>query len=96
MSSSDDFDETRGGAYSLPDQVKRFAEAQEEKNERYLDIGSVFDGNDLAGKRVLVTGGNRGLGLAITKELVAIGATALVMCRSTSPELEKLVGKFNV
>jgi len=96
MSSSDDFDETRRGAYSLPDQVKRFAEAQEEKNERYLDIGSVFDGNDLAGKRVLVTGGNRGLGLAITKELVAIGATALVMCRSTSPELEKLVGKFNV
>lgn len=91
-----DFDETRGGTYSMADQVARFAKAKEEKNERYLDISSVFDGGDLSGKRVLVTGGNRGLGLAITKELVAIGATALVLCRSTSPELNKLVGKWNV
>lgn len=94
--SSDDFDETRGGTYSLADQVKRFAKAKEENNERYLDIASVYDGGDLSGKRVLVTGGNRGLGLAITKELVAIGATAIVICRSSSPELEKLVGKWNV
>jgi len=94
--SSDDFDETRGGSHSLADQVARFARAKEEKNERYLDISSVYDGGDLSGKRVLVTGGNRGLGLAITKELVAIGATALVICRSSSPELEKLVGKWNV
>jgi len=94
--SSDDFDETRGGTYSLADQVKRFAKAKEENNERYLDIASAYDGGDLSGKRVLVTGGNRGLGLAITKELVAIGATAIVICRSSSPELEKLVGKWNV
>jgi hypothetical protein len=91
-----DFDETRGGAYSMADQVARFARAKEENNQRYLDIASVFDGGDLSGKRVLVTGGNRGLGLAITKELVAIGATALVLCRSSSPELNKLVGKWNV
>jgi len=91
-----DFDETRGGVFSIADQVARFAKAKEEKNERYLDISSVYDGGDLSGKRVLVTGGNRGLGLAITKELVAIGATALVLCRSTSPELNKLVGKWNV
>ena len=91
-----DFDETRGGAYSMADQVARFAKAKEENNQRYLDIASVFDGGDLSGKRVLVTGGNRGLGLAITKELVAIGATALVLCRSSSPELNKLVGKWNV
>jgi NADPH:quinone reductase-like Zn-dependent oxidoreductase len=91
-----DFDETRGGAYTMADQVARFAKAKEENNERYLDISSVYDGGDLSGKRVLVTGGNRGLGLAITKELVAIGATALVLCRSTSPELNKLVGKWNV
>lgn len=91
-----DFDETRGGAYSMADQVARFAKAKEENNQRYLDITSVFDGGDLSGKRVLVTGGNRGLGLAITKELVAIGATALVLCRSTSPDLNKLVGKWNV
>jgi len=91
-----DFDETRGGTYSMADQIARFAKAKEESNQRYLDISSVFDGGDLSGKRVLVTGGNRGLGLAITKELVAIGATALVLCRSTSPELNKMVGKWNV
>ena len=94
--SSDDFDETRGGTYSLADQVARFAKAKEENNERYLDISSVYDGGDLSGKRVLVTGGNRGLGLEITKELVAIGATAIVVCRSSSDELSDLVGQWNV
>ena len=91
-----DFDETRGGAYSLADQVARFAKAKEEKNERYLDIKSVYDGAALSGKRVLVTGGNRGLGLEITRELVAVGATAFVICRRSSPELETLISKSNV
>ena len=89
-------DETRGGTHSMADQVARFAKAKEENNERYLNIASVYDGGDLSGKRVLVTGGNRGLGLAITKELVAIGATAIVICRSSSQELSQLVGKWNV
>jgi len=74
--------------YSLADQVARFARAIEEKNERFLDIDSVYDGSYLKGQRVLVTGGNRGLGLSIVKELVAQGAEALVACRSSSPELE--------
>jgi len=91
-----DFDETRGGTYSLADQTARFAKAKEENNLRHLDIGSVYNGGDLSGKRVLVTGGNRGLGFEITKELVSIGATALVLCRSSSPELAALVGKYNV
>ena len=90
------FDETRGGTYSIADQVARFENAKATNNERFLNIDSVYDGGDLSGKRVLVTGGNRGLGLAITKELVAIGATALVLCRSESDELKKLVGKWNV
>ena len=94
--SGKDFDETRGGTHSIADQVARFAKAKEEKNERYLNIASVYDGGDLSGKRVLVTGGNRGLGFEITKELVAIGATAIVICRSSSKELERLVGKWNV
>lgn len=94
--SSAPFDETRGGTHSIADQVARFAKAKAENDGRYLDIDSVFDGGDLSGKRVLVTGGNRGLGLAIVRELVAIGATAIVVCRSSSPELEKLVGKWNV
>lgn len=93
---SNSADETRGGTHSIADQVARFSKAKEEKNARFLDISSVYDGGDLSGKRVLVTGGNRGLGLAIVNELVAIGATALVVCRSSSPELEKLVGKWNV
>jgi NAD(P)-dependent dehydrogenase (short-subunit alcohol dehydrogenase family) len=91
-----DFDETRGGTYSMADQVARFEKAKADKNERHLNIESVYDGGDLSGKRVLVTGGNRGLGLELTKQLVSIGATALVMCRSSSKELEMLVGKYNV
>uniref|UniRef100_A0A7S2YA68 Uncharacterized protein n=1 Tax=Entomoneis paludosa TaxID=265537 RepID=A0A7S2YA68_9STRA len=82
--------------YSIPDQVARFANAQKENNARYLDIASVYDGGDLSGKRVLVTGGNRGLGLELVKELVGIGATAIVVCRSSNPELEALVGQWNV
>ena len=91
-----DFDETRGGTYSIADQRARVAKAKEEDNQRFLDISSVYDGGDLSGKRVLVTGGNRGLGLEIAKELVQIGATAIIVCRSSTPELEKLVGKYNV
>eukprot|EP00985_Skeletonema_marinoi_P008255 scaffold3700_cov84-Skeletonema_marinoi.AAC.14 len=94
--SESSFDETRGGTHSLADQPARFAAAQAANNARFLDIESMYDGGDLSGKRVLVTGGNRGLGLEIVKELVAIGATAIVVCRSSSPELEKMVGKWNV
>jgi len=90
------FDETRGGTYSVADQVARFAKAKEDNNQRYLDIESVYDGGDMSGKRVLVTGGARGLGFEIVKELVAIGATAIVVCRSSNPEVEKMVGKWNV
>jgi len=82
--------------YSIADQVARFENAKATNDERYLDISSVYNGGDLSGKRVLVTGGNRGLGLEIAKELVAIGATAIVLCRSSSPELEALVGQWNV
>ncbi len=89
-------DETRGGTYSIADQVARFSKANSDNNERFLDITTVYNGKELSGKRVLVTGGNRGLGLEITKELVAAGATAIVLCRSSSSELEALVGKWNV
>ncbi|CAJ1949622.1 unnamed protein product [Cylindrotheca closterium] len=91
-----DFDETRGGTYSIADQVARFDKAKADNNERFLDITTVYDGGDLSGKRVLVTGGNRGLGFEITKELVSLGATALVLCRSSSKELSRLIGKYNV
>ena len=41
----------------------------------------------LKGQRVLVTGGNRGIGLALVKELVACGANVIVTCRSSNDEL---------
>lgn len=78
--------------YSIADQVARFNRAKEEKNERYLNIESVFDGAYLKGKRVLVTGGGRGLGMALTKELIAQGVSSvLVICRSKSAELEATI-----
>ena len=82
--------------YSIADQVKRFANAKETNNERYLDISTVYNGGELSGKRILVTGGNRGLGYEIVKEAVSNGASVLVLCRSTNDELEELVGKWNV
>ena len=67
--------------YSLADQVARFERAKAEKNERYLNIASVFHGGFLKGQRVLVTGGNQGLGLAMTKELAKQGAEVVVVGR---------------
>ena len=46
--------------HSIADQVARFERAKKEKNERYLNIASVFDGSYLKGKRVMITGGNQG------------------------------------
>merc|ERR1719181_1211016 len=84
------FDETRGGTHSLADQVARFAQAKAEKNGRYLDIASVYDGAYLQGKRVVVTGGNRGLGLEISKAAKDAGADVSVLCRSHGAELDGL------
>ena len=84
MSSSDE------RVFSLADQVARFARAKEENNRRYLDIDTVYDGSYLKGKRVLVTGGNQGLGLASVRELVAQGAEAVVVGRRSSPDLDAL------
>ena len=77
--------------YSLADQIARFARAKREKNGRYLDIDTVYDGSGLKGKRVLVTGGNRGLGLKIVQQLVADGAEVVVTCRKTSDALQAIV-----
>jgi len=76
--------------YSMADQVARYARAQEEKNERYLNIDSVYDGGYLKDKRVLITGGNRGLGLATVKQLLADGAIVVVVGRKTTDELTAL------
>ena len=82
--------------YSMADQEARFSKAKQENNQRYLDITTVYNGKELSGKKVLVTGGNRGLGLELVKELVNVGAKPVVVCRSSSDELEQLAGKCQV
>ena len=76
--------------YSKADQVARFNAAKVAGNGRYLDITTVYDGSYLKGKRVLVTGGNQGLGLSLVKELVAQGADVVVVGRRSCAELDTL------
>jgi 3-oxoacyl-[acyl-carrier protein] reductase len=45
-------------------------------------------------KRVLVTGGSRGLGLEVCRALAADGYSVVTISRSNSPELDKAVTEF--
>ncbi|BCY07078.1 SDR family NAD(P)-dependent oxidoreductase [Actinoplanes sp. L3-i22] len=45
---------------------------------------------ELSGKSVIVTGASRGIGLAVTRALVAEGASVTAVSRSGSPELNEL------
>eukprot|EP00441_Pelagodinium_beii_P031675 CAMPEP_0197643242 /NCGR_PEP_ID=MMETSP1338-20131121/16637_1 /TAXON_ID=43686 ORGANISM="Pelagodinium beii, Strain RCC1491" /NCGR_SAMPLE_ID=MMETSP1338 /ASSEMBLY_ACC=CAM_ASM_000754 /LENGTH=369 /DNA_ID=CAMNT_0043216479 /DNA_START=55 /DNA_END=1161 /DNA_ORIENTATION=- len=74
--------------YSLADQVARFERAKKEKNERYLDINTVYDGSAFKGKTVLVVGSNKGLGLELVKLLQEEGAAVTGTCRKSTPEME--------
>jgi len=76
--------------YSIADQIARFARAKDEKNERYLNIDSVYDGTGLKDMRVLVTGANRGLGMCIAKQCVADGAKVIAVVRKESDELKAM------
>jgi len=77
--------------HSIPDQIARFARAQEEKNDRYLDITTVYEPVPafFAGKSTLVVGGNRGLGFAIVQELVACKAKVIATCRGDAGKLSE-------
>jgi len=78
-------------AYTMADQAARFAEQKRTNNKRALDIeDGVYDPSTLKGKRVLVTGANRGVGLALCTELKDIGAVVIGVCRKSSPELAAL------
>eukprot|EP00812_Abedinium_dasypus_P004667 NODE_1581_length_1107_cov_333.803232.p2 GENE.NODE_1581_length_1107_cov_333.803232~~NODE_1581_length_1107_cov_333.803232.p2 ORF type:complete len:317 (-),score=118.31 NODE_1581_length_1107_cov_333.803232:141-1001(-) len=80
----------------MADQVARFANAQATNHTRYLDISTVYDGSFLAGKRVLVTGGEQNLGLETIKEVVKNGGFAICASRTTTPELDAEIAKGNI
>ena len=72
---------------SLADQPARFAAQKAANDTRALAIEQHFEGSLLKGKRVVVTGSNRGIGLSIVREAVACGASVVATCRKASPEL---------
>jgi len=76
--------------YTIPDQPARFARAKEQNNQRYLDIETVYDPAYLKGKRVAITGANRGIGLQLATELVAQGGKLVAIVRGSSEELDAL------
>jgi len=80
--------------YSMADQQARFAAAKERKDERYLNIENVFDGSYLKEKKVVVTGGNRGLGLEIAKRAKDCGAETVVTCRKKGDNLEGIAKAY--
>jgi NAD(P)-dependent dehydrogenase (short-subunit alcohol dehydrogenase family) len=50
----------------------------------------------LSGKRALVTGASKGIGLAVTRSLVREGATVVAGSRRSTPELDELVAAGGV
>ncbi len=55
---------------------------------------SVFRPGLFAGKHALVTGGGTGIGKAITKELLSLGASVTIASRNTE-QLEKAAEELN-
>ena len=80
-----------GDHFTMPDQPARFAKGKAENNARMLTT-DFYDGSFLKDQRVLVTGGNRGIGLALVEELVDCGADVVVIGRGSSDELDALDG----
>jgi len=80
----------KGPKYSDPNQPARFAAQKSANCSRALDIDSHFEPGLIKDKRVLVTGCNRGIGLALVKELVACGADVIGTCRKSTDQLKAM------
>lgn len=52
-----------------------------------MDHPTLSVGQDMAGKRVVVTGGTRGIGAAIVARMVSGGATVVAVARHRAPDL---------
>jgi len=76
--------------YSNPNQPERFAQQKATDCERALRIEKIFDSSLLKDKVVLVTGSNRGIGLAIVEALVKYGAKVIATYRNDAPKVEGL------
>jgi NAD(P)-dependent dehydrogenase (short-subunit alcohol dehydrogenase family) len=57
-----------------------------DRSSNHASVAALRDDERLDGKRVLVTGANRGLGKAIAVDLARRGAHVLMACRSGLPE----------
>ena len=49
---------------------------------------------DFKGKTILITGGNRGIGLALVKHFAGRGARVAFTCRSREEEAQKIMGEL--
>lgn len=76
------------GEFSDPDQPQRHANSL--RTGVYERFEKEYDASRMSGKKVLVTGSNRGIGLALCKELCDAKAEVYATCRSPSKELEAL------
>jgi len=83
-------------AQSNPDQPARFAQHKADGVVRVMDIDAVFEPSSYSGRRVLVTGSNRGLGLALVQQAAACGATVYATCRRPSEALAAVGGDVRI
>ena len=71
---------------SLKSKIKHFLSflLHGEPKHTYINISTLQPNRQLAGKKIIVTGGGRGLGFSMAKKFVAEGADVLIAGRSES------------
>jgi NAD(P)-dependent dehydrogenase (short-subunit alcohol dehydrogenase family) len=74
----------------MADQVQRFNKHKKDNLQRVLNIDKVFTGSSFKSQNVLLTGANRGIGLALAEALQQLGANVFAAVRHSSPKLDAL------